>query len=58
MSDEYELLEIMYWEFDARRKGYGEYKHRPQSERDAFKAVIRKHLKQLIDMADETEVGK
>jgi hypothetical protein len=27
--------------FDARRKGIGEWKDRPQSERDAFKAEAR-----------------
>lgn len=31
--------EAAYWEMDARIKGYGEWKGRPQSERDAFKAV-------------------
>lgn len=36
--------ERAYWEMDARIKGYGEWKGRPQSERDAFKAVFRKYL--------------
>lgn len=30
-------LEVAFWEFDARRKGYGPWKGSPQSERDAFK---------------------
>lgn len=30
--------EDAYWRFDARRAGTGPWKHRPQSERDAFKA--------------------
>lgn len=32
--------EAAFWEFDARRKGYGQWKQTPQSERDAFKAVF------------------
>jgi len=35
------MLEGAYWDFDARRKGYGDWKGMPQSERDAFKAVVR-----------------
>jgi hypothetical protein len=35
-----DLLELLYWEFDARRKGYGEWRRVPQSERDAFKHVM------------------
>jgi hypothetical protein len=34
-------LEQAYWEFDARRKGYGQWGARPMSERDAFKSVAR-----------------
>lgn len=33
--------EFAYWQFDARRKGYAEWRQRPQSERDAFKQEIR-----------------
>lgn len=33
--------EVAYWRFDARVKGYSEWKGRPQSERDAFKAEYR-----------------
>ena len=40
--------ESMYWEFDARKKGYGKWKGIPQSERDAFKAVIA-HVCQHIE---------
>lgn len=36
-----EAQETAYWDFDARRKGYPPYKGRPQSERDAFKQVLR-----------------
>ena len=40
--DEFEdQLEAAYWEFDARVKGYNEWKLHPQSERDAFKQVVR-----------------
>jgi hypothetical protein len=35
-----ELLESAFWDFDARRRGDGEYKGHPQSERDAFKQVM------------------
>ena len=34
-------LEAAYWNFDARKKGYGEFKGRPQSERDAYKWSLR-----------------
>lgn len=34
-------IEAAYWEFDARRKGDGEWNGRPQAERDAFKAACR-----------------
>ena len=34
-----DALEAAFWEFDARRKGYGKWKHQPQSERDAFKGA-------------------
>ena len=40
-SDLEDELETAYWHFDAARKGDGEYKGRPQIERDAFKSVIR-----------------
>lgn len=43
-SPETAKAEIAYWDFDARHKGYGQYKFRPQSERDAFKAVFRAAL--------------
>lgn len=33
--------EIAYWRFDARHKGYADWKQCPQSERDAFKAEWR-----------------
>ncbi len=33
--------EAAYWQFDARRKGYAEWRGAPQSERDAFKAEAR-----------------
>ena len=34
-------IEEAFWSFDGRRKGYGEFKNRPQSERDAFKTILR-----------------
>lgn len=33
-------LEAVFWEFDARRKGYGDWASHPQSERDAFKVSV------------------
>jgi len=36
--------EAAFWNFDARKKGYAEWKGRPQSERDAFKAEYRAAL--------------
>lgn len=33
-----DAAEEAYWRFDARRRGYGEWKETPQSERDAFKS--------------------
>lgn len=36
-----EALEKAYWRFDAMVKGYGEWKLRRQSERDAFKQAVR-----------------
>ena len=36
-----QLLERCYWTFDAMRKGYSDWKGRPQSERDAFKTTVR-----------------
>lgn len=42
MTDETEeRLEAAYWNFDARRKGYGRWKNSRMSERDAFKAEMR-----------------
>lgn len=36
-----DLAEAAYWNFDARKKGYAEWRGRNQSERDAFKAEFR-----------------
>lgn len=41
---EEERIEAAFWRFDARRKGYGQWKDSPMSERDAFKAEIRNAL--------------
>lgn len=37
-------IEAAYWRFDARRNGYGEWRTRPMTERDAFKAEMRSAL--------------
>ena len=34
-------LEQAYWEFDSAKSGNGKYKGHPQSERDAFKMMVR-----------------
>lgn len=39
-QSQYEILESAYWRFNARCKGYAEWKQTPQSERDAFKAEV------------------
>lgn len=41
---EEERIEAAYWRFDARHKGYGEWRRAPMSERDAFKAEMRNAL--------------
>lgn len=41
-----EALEAAYWDMDAMIKGYGEWKQTPKSERDAFKAVVRKLVRE------------
>ena len=41
------LLEQAYWEFDARHKGYSDWRLMPQSERDAFKAAVRAFVAKL-----------
>jgi hypothetical protein len=41
---EEDRIEAAYWRFDARRKGYGQWKTAPMSERDAFKAEMRNAL--------------
>ena len=37
-------IEAAYWRFDARHKGYSQWKTAPMSERDAFKAEMRNAL--------------
>jgi len=44
MNDLEAKLEQSFWDFDAARKGYGEWQNRPQSERDAFKGILRKFV--------------
>jgi hypothetical protein len=36
-----QMIEAAFWNFDARWKGDGAWKGRPQSYRDAFKAEVR-----------------
>ena len=42
LSDE--QIEAAYWEFDARKKGYGQWKGCPMTDRDAFKWALRAAL--------------
>ena len=49
MSDDADEAERLYWEFDARHKGYSEWKGQPQSERDAFKTIVRRLLREVED---------
>jgi len=42
--EEEERIEAAYWRYDARHKGYNEWKLAPMSERDAFKAEMRSAL--------------
>ncbi|MCA0214737.1 MAG: hypothetical protein LCH79_16360 [Proteobacteria bacterium] len=48
VSGEDDLAEAAYWEMDARIKGYNKWKGRPQSERDAFKAVVGALVSQVL----------
>lgn len=43
-DDVEDRIEAAYWNFDARRKGYGQWASSPMSERDAFKAELRNAL--------------
>lgn len=48
---QYEDLEAAYWRFDA-YQGHqnGEYKHRPMSDRDAFKKAVRPLLEKIAEV--------
>lgn len=46
-----DALETAFWVFDAKYKGYGQFKNIAVSERDAFKAVVRNLL---IDVSSTT----
>lgn len=50
-----DYIEEVYWTFDAMRSGYAEYKLRPYSERDAFKAMIRKAIYAHMQSSSKTE---
>ena len=40
-EQENDAIEAAYWDFDARKSGYAEFKGAKQSERDAFKSTVR-----------------
>ena len=46
-----DALEAAYWEFDARKKGYGG--RTIQTERAAFKSAIRQHFPQWFEWLNE-----
>lgn len=48
-------LEVAYWRFDARRKGYEDWKGHPQSERDAFKQELAEAVNAAVSRAVEAE---
>lgn len=50
--------EAAFWSFDARKKGYAEWKGRPQSERDAFKAECRIGIASAVRKAIESGIVK
>jgi hypothetical protein len=56
VDDFEDQLEAAYWNFDARRSGYSEWTNNPQSERDAFKQVIRK-LKKEFPISNVTYIS-
>lgn len=51
-------IEAAYWRFDARHKGYGQWKQAPMSERDAFKAEMRNALESEKTRAEMRLVAK
>ena len=51
-------IEAAYWRFDARHKGYGQWKQAPMSERDAFKAEMRNALEAEKTRAEMRLVAK
>jgi uncharacterized protein YaiI (UPF0178 family) len=48
-EEQEEMLEYMYFEFDARRSGYNQWKQNPQSERDAYKQTFRNFLNKVTN---------
>lgn len=55
-----DFAEEAYWRFDARRKGYSEWKGHPQSEREAFKDELKTVSQRLTAVLDEVldELGR
>ena len=51
-------IEAAYWRFDARHKGYGQWKQAPMSERDSFKAEMRNALEAEKTRAEMRLVAK
>jgi hypothetical protein len=51
-GDDDDPLELAYWRMDAMRKGYGEWKGHPQSERDAFKVTLAAQLAKVTAERD------
>lgn len=55
---EEDRIEAAFWRFDARHKGYGEWRQAPMSERDAFKAEMRNALHAEAVRAEMRMVAK
>jgi hypothetical protein len=56
--DEYRnAIEFAYWDYLTRKAGDGPYKHRPQSDRDAYHQVCRNLLRDINAGNKHEEVG-
>lgn len=55
---EEDRIEAAFWRFDARHKGYGQWRQAPMSERDAFKAEMRNALHAEAVRAEMRMVAK
>lgn len=54
VDDMEDAIEKAYWEFDAKKNGYGKYALNTKSERDAFKSEMRKAIRKFGQLDAET----